>query len=377
MDGPALGQSSRGSRKQQQQKRFQTSLTILVLVAVLALAVWIARPLWIGTEPADTTGQTTLLQTSQSDTQSEPATTGPTTGVTPTPGMTTTLSLPTPAPTMSAAERQRRLAEAGDAVTALLQSNPSGRFGVYFENLTGGETWTYQEEQPFVAASSIKLALNTLFYIRIAQGQIRAEEILVYDSRPYPTGDYESGTGILQGMPNGTRLTAAETSSLSIRISDNCATNMVIRRLGGIDAINPWLNEISGQVDYRLSVTYKNYAGQTQSGRHRTCARDLGLHAVNLYRLWLADPPAFEPLLENLSQTEFDFGIQKGVPADVRVAHKIGTNGAYAAENDTGIIFADEPFALCVMTELASATKARQIQADIARIFYEHVCSLQ
>ncbi|MEA4889269.1 MAG: serine hydrolase [Clostridiaceae bacterium] len=273
--------------------------------------------------------------------------------------------------TLSPAERQSRITAAGAEATQLLQGHTEGRFSIFYQSLTGGETWAYQEEEPFVAASSIKLGINTYLYTKIASGEISPDEILAYDNRAYPTGDYEGGTGTIQSMANGTKMTVRETSGLSIRISDNCGTNMVIRRLGGIDAINPWLSQISGKVDYRKEVSYTNYAGQAKNGRHRTCALDLGLQAVNLYRLWQADPDHYQPLVDDLCQTEFDFGIQKGIPADIRVAHKIGTNGTYSAENDVGIVFTSEPFVLCVMTEMASAAKAHEIQADIARIFYE------
>ena len=259
---------------------------------------------------------------------------------------------------------------------AVIDSAPQGRFGVYFQNLAGGETWTYQAEEPFVAASSIKLGINTYLYTKIDSGEISPDEQLAYDSRAYPTGDYEGGTGTIQGMPDGSAFSVRETSGLSIRISDNCATNMVIRRLGGIDAINPWLNAISGKVDYRVKVSYTNYGGQAQNGRHRTCALDLGLQAVRLYELWTEKPAVYEPLMDDLSRTEFDFGIQKGIPAGVRVAHKIGTNGTYSAENDVGLVFTEEPFALCVMTEMASASQAHKIQADIAAIFYAYTVEL-
>ncbi len=280
------------------------------------------------------------------------------------------------AATISLAERQNLLQAATDRVTSLLKSKP-GRFGVYYYNLENDESWQYQADQPFVAASSIKLGINTFLYTQIASEKIPADEILSYDNRNYPTGDYESGTGSIQYEANGTKFTVRETSGLSIRISDNCGTNMIIRRLGGIDAVNPFLKEISGVVDYRQSISYKNYAGQAQSGKHRTCALDLGSHAIKLYRLWQEAPSIYQPLIDDLCQTEFDFGIQKGIPSDVRVAHKIGTNGTYSAENDVGIVFAGEPFVLCVMTEMASAAAAHQVQADVAQTFYDYISGMQ
>lgn len=363
------GNGAGGGKRRRRQRQFAFRLAALLLVGLMIGGLaWSA--LASGNRPIqESSGSQTTGSTAMTGNSSQSASVPESASATPTPAATTTANEPTR--TLSQAERQARLDETAAAVIALLDNHPEGRFAVYFQNLTGGETWAFQADQPFVAASSIKLGINTYLYTKIADGSLSPDEWLAYDSRAYPTGDYEAGTGTIQGLPDGSKLTVRETSGLSIRISDNCGTNMIIRRLGGIDAINPWLNQISGKVDYRRPVSYVNYGGQSQSGRHRTCALDLGLQAVNLYHLWQADPAHYQPLIDDLCQTEFDFGIQKGIPSDIRVAHKIGTNGAYSAENDVGLVFTSEPFALCVMTEMASAATAHQIQADIARLFYD------
>ena len=356
--------SARLVRKRRIRRQTRLLAGLVLVLLLTAGGIWLVKT--ISGKPAPTTEPS--QPTSGSTT---------TAGVTVTPKPTSTPA-PSPVPTTTqpqliAVERQVLLEQAGDDVVRYLEQVTTGRVGIYFQNLVQGESWSYDDQIPFVAASSIKLGLNTYLYNRIAAGEIRLDEQLRYDNRSYPTGDYEAGTGTVQNLPNGTELSVRETAKLSITISDNCATNMIIRRLGGIDAINPWLNEISGIVDYRQKVSYTNYAGQSQNGRHRTCARDLGLQAVRLYDLWQENPQAYAPLIDDLSQTEFDFGIIKGLPDDLVVAHKIGTNGAYATENDVGIIFAGEPFVLCVLTEMASAERARKIQADIAAILYEKV----
>lgn len=362
------GRSARNITRRNQKKPAGWLAAGLALVLIFT-AGWLIRPL-LQSRPTDTTSEPAL--TSGTTTTASPSGTT-TTSQTTTTEATTTETTPSLPVTLSTQERQAAVAAAGGRVTERLSQVSQGRFGIYFQNLIGGEVWTYQDEAPFVAASSIKLGINTRLYTRIAAGEISPDELLAYDSRPYPTGDYEAGTGTIQNLPNGSTLTVRETTGLSIRISDNCGTNMIIRKLGGIDAINPWLNEISGSVDYRVKVSYTNYAGQSQNGRHRTCARDLGLQAAHLYTLWQAKPAVYDPLITDLSNTEFDFGIQKGIPDTIQVAHKIGTNGAYSAENDVGIVMTVEPFVLCVMTEMASSSQARQIQADIAAIFYEAV----
>jgi len=348
-------------RRQRQARRL---MMIVAALVVVALGLWLLWPLLTQQAP----GETTLPETTADVTTTTEAT------ATTLPDATTVT--PTSA-TLSPAERQARLDETAASIVSLLNSK-KGRFAIYYQNLINGEIWQFNDDAPFVAASSIKLGINTYLYQKIASGEISPDEILTYDSRPYPTGDYEGGTGTLQSQPDGTKYSVRDTSGLSIRISDNCATNMVIRRLGGIDAINTaYLSKVSAIVDYRTRVSYTNYAGSAQEGRHRTSARDLGLHAVNLYQLWLDNPDVYQPLIDDLCSTTFDFGIQKGIPDSIRVAHKIGTNGTYSAENDVGIVFADEPYVLCVLTEMASAQAAHQVQAEVSGLFYEYISNLQ
>lgn len=367
----SLGRGANNARKKQ--KRQRGLLAAAILVAVLTAGIWLAWPYLPWGVPGESSETTTAGSTSGTN----PSTALTTTQASESTAKPTTVESTTAASTsISDEERQARLDSAFAEITDLLESEP-GRFGFYYSSLIRAESLEYQADQPFVAASSIKLGINTYLYTKIASGEISPEDLLSYDSRAYPTGDYEAGTGIMQYEKNGTQKTVRETSGLSIRISDNCATNMVIRCLGGIDAINPYLNEISGVVDYRKPVSYTTYAGQAASGKHRTCAVDLGSQAKNLYLLWKSAPETYQPLIDDLCQTEFDFGIQKGIPADVRVAHKIGTNGTYSAENDVGIVFADEPFVLCVMTEMASAERAHEIQAEIAKIIYKYIESLR
>lgn len=364
LDGGIASAHTVRKRRIRRQTRFLAGLAILLVLT--AASIWLIKTISGNTAP---TTESSPPTTHSSATASATVTPKPTSTPVPTPIPTTTK------PQLSAEERQSLLQQAGDEVVNYLDQVTTGRIGIYFQNLVNGERWAHNDEMPFVAASSIKLGINTYLYTRVAAGEISLDEVLRYDNRAYPTGDYEAGTGTVQNLPDGTELSVRETSKLAITISDNCATNMIIRRLGGIDAINPWLNKISGVVDYRQKVSYTNYAGQSQNGRHRTCARDLGLQAVSLFGLWQENPQVFAPLIEDLSHTEFDFGIIKGLPDDLVVAHKIGTNGAYATENDLGIVFAEEPFVLCVLTEMASAERARKIQADIAAIFYEKVAS--
>ncbi|MHB1484737.1 MAG: serine hydrolase [Saccharofermentanales bacterium] len=273
---------------------------------------------------------------------------------------------------VSSADRTASFVSLQAAITAYA-NDFNGRIGVYYINLINGETWGYHEKDPFVAASSIKLGINTLLYKRVSEGAFKFTDLLAYNNKPYPQGDMEPGTGVIIGQPNGTKYSVRRTSQLSITISDNCATNMVIRKLGGIDAVVPFLSEISSEVPYRKSITYVDYKGAVLSGRHRTSAKDLAMYAEHFYKLWKYYRADYQPLMEDLQNTVFHFGIQAKLPAAVKVAHKIGTNGDWKTENDAGIVFAKEPYVVCVTTENPSQTAGRDAVAEISLKIYNYI----
>jgi len=275
--------------------------------------------------------------------------------------------------TITAAERTAALAALSSSVKTLLDSQ-QGRYSVYYLNLNNNETLGYKQTNPMVSASSIKIAYNTYLYKKAAEGALSMDEEMAYNASPYPEGDLETGTGTIQTTPNGTKYTLSALSKLSVTISDNCATNMILRKLGGIDAVNEtYMVPISAVVNYRVPASYTDYAGKTQTGKQRTSATDLAMYAKNLYTLYKATPSAYEKLMTDLCTTEYTWGIPAGVPTSYKVAHKVGFNPAYGANNDIGIVFAQEDYVLCVMTECGSDASGQAIIGQVSRLVSDYV----
>jgi len=246
-----------------------------------------------------------------------------------------------------------------------------GRAGVYVIDLSTRKSFGINENAPFVAANSIKLPIITFLYNEIATGKLSLTDKMIYDSRPYPEGDMTEGAGFIINEPDGTEFSIRRISQLAITISDNCAANMAIRKLGGIDNVASGLDMISATIPYRGEVIYFDYEGNEVFGRHRSSPRDLGIYARYLYDLWKNSSALYQPLIDDLSQTIFEFGIKSKLPPEIQVAHKIGTNSEFGAENDVGIVFSDVPFVICVTTENADREKGREVIADISLMVYE------
>jgi beta-lactamase class A len=275
--------------------------------------------------------------------------------------------------TVSAEQRTKALANLNSAVKSLLDGK-TGRYSVFYINLKNGETLGYKESDPMVAASSIKIAYNTYLYKKAADGSLSMDEQMAYNAAPYPQGDLETGTGTIQTTADGTKYSLSQLSNLSITISDNCATNMILRRLGGIDEVNTeYMMPVSAVVNYRTAVSYTDYAGSAQSGKQRTSATDLAMYAKNLYLLYKAAPASYEKLITDLCTTEYSWGIPSGVTGGYKVAHKVGFNPSYGSNNDVGIVFAQEDYVLCVMTESSSDSGAQSTIGQVSKLVSDYI----
>ena len=360
--------SGNNGRKKRKKKLTVRTLSV-ILAALVILTVSFIFADMIFDRPGTSSETSFVLSENTSDFSSEGS------SVDTSSQLSSDLSSSEPASSAPAADRQAGF----EQVKADLQSfvnNFDGRIGICYINLATEESFSINEQLPFVAASSIKMGIVTQLFKRIASGELELTSMLKYDSRPYPEGDFEAGSGVVWQEPDGTEFSVGRTAQLAITISDNCATNMIIRKLGGIDAVAPLLYDISSTVPYREQISYKNYKGAIESGRHRTSAKDLAMYAADLYHLWKSDEAAYAPLMENLQNTIFTFGLQTLLPSEVKVAHKIGTNNAYRAENDVGIIFAGEPYVLCVMTETEIQSEGRTAVAEVSLMLYEYISSL-
>jgi beta-lactamase class A len=102
-----------------------------------------------------------------------------------------------------------------------------GTWGIAIEDLNRGETWQLNGDQPFYAASIIKLPIMAAVYAAAARGDFRLSDFLTLKQ-----DDLVGGSGVLQHLTPGIRLPIADYVMLMIIQSDNTATNMLIDLVG-------------------------------------------------------------------------------------------------------------------------------------------------
>ena len=166
----------------------------------------------------------------------------------------------------------------------------------------------------------------------------------------------------------GSSLSIETLCSAVVEVSDNPGANILIREMGGIDALRGWYRSIGDQsttVD-RLEPMMNRLDGDkdtitpTQS-------------VANLSRLFVsADTPLTPDHKAKLLGWMFDSPtgvgrIKAGVPADWRVAHKTGTGG-YGPTNDIGVVYppSGDPVVLAIYFHATESSTEAQREAVIA-----------
>ncbi len=223
------------------------------------------------------------------------------------------------------------------------------RYAVYIEDMASGRAFGIGEREEFIAASTIKVPIVLYLYHLADQGQLNLGEKVTYRRE-----DYEPGSGGIQYERLGTRYTLRELAEKSFTVSDNVATNMLIRRLGE-DKIHQFMRRLGGEV--------------IPDGRNVTCARDMGVYLRHVLALSRRNSRLGSELVAYLSDSAFADRIRQGVPAEVRVAHKIGNQ--VGNRHDVGIVFVpSRTFVIAVFVEHPDEDAADQAIADVTELAY-------
>jgi beta-lactamase class A len=130
--------------------------------------------------------------------------------------------------------------------------------------LDDGRYADYQGELPQPAASSIKTPILLVGLDDLDRGKLRWNETLPLT--PEVKGE---GAGWMANKPLGTLFPFHEAATEMIRVSDNSATNLLIKRLGGKAALNSRFQSLG------LSTTVINNWLPDLNGTNTTSARDL------------------------------------------------------------------------------------------------------
>ncbi|MGL5081937.1 MAG: serine hydrolase [Microcoleaceae cyanobacterium] len=244
----------------------------------------------------------------------------------------------------------------------LVSAEPNLKPGILMVDLDTGSYIDLNSKSAMAAASTIKVPILIAFFQAVDQGQIQLDEKLTLEDKHIATG-----SGDLQHRPPGTQYTALNIATKMITISDNTATNILLERLGGTEALNQKF------ADWGLSDTALRNPLPDLKGTNKTSSRDLVNLLTQLNQGGLVSMKSRDRALHILQQTENDALIPSGLGEGAIAAHKTGNLKSVAA--DVGLI--DMPsgkrYLLAVLVERSDGdTAAESLIRDISRTVYKH-----
>lgn len=227
----------------------------------------------------------------------------------------------------------------------------SGSVGVWGRNLATGQDLAIDPDLVFETASSIKVLIMVAAFELVRRGRARLRETLVYEQ-----GQFVRGSGVLREMSPGTKLTLRDAIVLMITISDNVATNMVIDRVGGVEAVNAQGRRL-GLETTRLLGRLDFDSGANDQGVGRTTPREIGSLYEKLYRGQCIGPDEDRAMVDILLRQQYNTMLTRYLPyylmegdqeqPVLRIASKSGT--WTGSRCDGGIFFGPHcDYILCV-----------------------------
>ena len=215
--------------------------------------------------------------------------------------------------------------------------------------------------QSIAAASTIKTPILVAFFQDVDAGKIKLDEQLEM------TADVKVGeSGDFQFLPIGTKISALEVATQMIVISDNTATNMIIKRLGGFSALNQRFKS------WGLNNVVVNNQLPDLEGTNTISTQDMVSLLAMLDKGKLIEPRSRDRIMDIMRRPVTNTLLPKGIGADARIIHKTGDIGS--AVGDVGLV--DMPngkrYAIAVMVKRPdNDQRANELIRQISRVTYD------
>ncbi|HTL05231.1 MAG TPA: serine hydrolase [Gemmatimonadales bacterium] len=246
-----------------------------------------------------------------------------------------------------------------------LDARLDGVLAVAIKDLSDGRTFLLHADEVLPTASTIKLAILAELYRQDAAGGARLADGYQVDS-----ADFLPGGDLLAGLtPGVTRLTNRDLAMLMASVSDNSATNVLIRRVG-LERVNALLDSL-GLTATRLRRPMLDLAA-ARAGRENTAsARELVSLLEALWGPRLLPAARREDLFRLLTIPKERY-LPRLLPESARMASKPGWLEGVRVDAGIGLV-PHRPFAIAVMITYAGDERAaEQAIAEIGLLAWRH-----
>jgi len=210
----------------------------------------------------------------------------------------------------------------------------TGKLGYSLHHLTKNESLDRLGDEMFPTDSSIKAAIMCAGMEKVERG-----EIGYYDLRPLLKEDQTVGSGFFKNYKAGAEIEFKEAMHQMITVSDNTATLMLMRWVGGTEVINDWFNRHGFKTTrllypWPISEAIQKDEAALQKLLEPVRKWTMGVSTPNEMRTLMemivsgkAGTPASSDEMHRLLNHQYkDEGIASQIPPSVVVASKSGNS---------------------------------------------------
>ena len=233
----------------------------------------------------------------------------------------------------------QRLQSSIERITASINAT----WGIYVKSLETNEELAINADRQMETMSTIKLPLM----VEVME-QVKAGKFKLTDKYTFDAADLRGGTGVIRSLEPGAVLTVKDLVTLMIIVSDNTATDVLYKMVGGPEAVNrrmdalglkqtraqtfaaPWFDALRS-----ASSTEAFY----REGKHPfglTTPREMGSLLEKMERGTLVDKSSSELMLQAMRGQLYRTRIPRYITG-YRIPHKTGDFLPYVGD-DVGML---------------------------------------
>ena len=244
------------------------------------------------------------------------------------------------------------------------------QISVVIEDMKTGEIFAVNENVRFSAASVIKYPIMWCYLYQVEQGREDLKEVHPLCSRE-KAGTTVHDSGVLRDLHDGILLTMEDYLRFMMIISDDTATNVIIRKLG-MECINRLFKQELSFSQTELGRMMMDYEALERGQDNFISAAEMN-HVSHMIcnNIGLSEK-SNRLMLEILCGQRYNNTIDRDYPLEAVFGHKSGSISQYYMEHDCGILMDGSTPLASVNVLTQSVDNAPSVMAHIGMMVYHH-----
>lgn len=231
-----------------------------------------------------------------------------------------------------------------------------GTYAVVVKNFRTKESYSYNENLEFDAASLYKLWIMTETFSQLNQGKIEKDEVLSQDINAL-NSEFGIDPEFAELTEGYVTLTVSQSLRQMITISHNYAALLLAEKIG--------LSNV------QTFIEHNNFKNSKLGDPPKTTAADIAKLLEQIYHKQLINEQSSQEMIDILKEQTLNDKIPKYLPEEAKVAHKTGELGQNS--HDAAIVYNPKgDYLIVVLSESNFPPGAKDRIAQISKSVYDY-----